>query len=131
LQLRRPQYGAILTAIAQAPAGGAVVHCVSGKDRTGLVVALLLALLGVPDAVIAEDYALSGLNLQDRHLGGTDGVPADPDVSTRLTVDSLSPPEAILTALTFVRAQYGSIEDYLGGAGVAEADIELLEARLK
>lgn len=131
LQLRRPQYGAILTAIAQAPEGGEVVHCVSGKDRTGLVVALLLALLGVPDAVIAEDYALSGLHLQDRQFDGTDGVPADSGVRTRLTVERLSPPEAILTALTFVREQYGSIEEYLGGAGVAEADMELLQARMK
>jgi protein-tyrosine phosphatase len=35
------------------------VHCSAGKDRTGIVVALVLAALGVPDEVIAADYALS------------------------------------------------------------------------
>ncbi len=38
-----------------------VVHCLAGKDRTGVVVALVLALLGVPDETVAEDYALSNL----------------------------------------------------------------------
>ena len=37
----------------------ALVHCSAGKDRTGIVVALVLAALGVPDEVIAADYALS------------------------------------------------------------------------
>ena len=37
----------------------AVFHCAAGKDRTGILAALVLGLLGVPDEVIAEDYALS------------------------------------------------------------------------
>lgn len=37
----------------------AVVHCVSGKDRTGIVIALLLEILGVPLEVIEEDYLLT------------------------------------------------------------------------
>jgi protein-tyrosine phosphatase len=37
----------------------ALVHCSAGKDRTGLIVALVLAAAGVPDDVIAADYALS------------------------------------------------------------------------
>lgn len=130
LQLRQRQYGAILTAIAHAPDGGVVVHCVSGKDRTGLVVALLLALVGVPDAVIAEDYALSGVHLADTHLDATIAISTDPGARSRLAVDRLSPPQAILAALSHIREQYGSLEDYLGGAGVSTADMELLQARV-
>jgi protein-tyrosine phosphatase len=37
----------------------ALVHCSAGKDRTGLIIALVLAAIGVPDDVIAADYALS------------------------------------------------------------------------
>ena len=37
----------------------AVMHCSAGKDRTGVLSALLLAFLGVPDETIIEDYALS------------------------------------------------------------------------
>ena len=40
--------------------GPVVFHCHGGKDRTGLVAALLLRLAGVPIEEIAEDYALSG-----------------------------------------------------------------------
>ncbi|HVG01197.1 MAG TPA: tyrosine-protein phosphatase, partial [Chloroflexia bacterium] len=39
--------------------GGVLVHCHGGKDRTGIVVALLLSLAGVPRETIAEDYAMS------------------------------------------------------------------------
>ena len=38
---------------------GVIVHCFAGKDRTGIVSALLLSLAGVPDELIADDYAAS------------------------------------------------------------------------
>ena len=53
----------IVAAIAQAPPGGVLVHCVVGRDRTGLVTMLLLALVGVAPDDIAADYALSGERL--------------------------------------------------------------------
>lgn len=40
---------------------GLVFHCASGKDRTGQLAALVLALLGVPDETIVEDYTLTEL----------------------------------------------------------------------
>ena len=55
----------IFTAIADAPADQpVVVHCKAGKDRTGLTVALLLELVGVPRERIAADYAISEVNLE-------------------------------------------------------------------
>jgi len=69
----------IATTIAQAPTGGVLVHCHAGKDRTGIVAALLLGLIGVPDEVIAADYALSSTCLQrelDRWLA--EAAPDDP-----------------------------------------------------
>jgi protein-tyrosine phosphatase len=47
------------TTIAEAPGTPILVHCASGKDRTGVVVAVLLLTLGVPREVIAEEYLLS------------------------------------------------------------------------
>ncbi|MFD3682917.1 tyrosine-protein phosphatase, partial [Streptomyces sp. NPDC058613] len=41
--------------------GPAVFHCASGKDRTGLLAALVLALLGVSEQDIVDDFALTGL----------------------------------------------------------------------
>ena len=56
---RRPVAEAI-TAVAQASPGAVLVHCAAGKDRTGLVAALLLGLVGVPAETIAADYAMTG-----------------------------------------------------------------------
>src|SRR6185312_5621183 len=50
---------AAIRAVANAPEGGVVIHCAGGKDRTGLVTALLLHLAGVGIDEIAGDYALS------------------------------------------------------------------------
>lgn len=55
----RDRLAAALAAIAEAPAGGVVVHCRAGRDRTGVVVALALHVAGVPVDAIAADYALT------------------------------------------------------------------------
>lgn len=54
---------AAVAAVADAPPGGVLVHCGIGRDRTGLVALLLLALVGVAPDDIAEDYDLSSLRL--------------------------------------------------------------------
>jgi protein-tyrosine phosphatase len=51
--------GAVVRAIAHAPPGGVVVHCGVGRDRTGLVVLLVLSLLGADEETIVADYLLS------------------------------------------------------------------------
>ena len=50
---------AVATVIAEAPGVPILVHCASGKDRTGVVVAVLLLTLGAPREVIVEEYLLS------------------------------------------------------------------------
>ena len=58
-------YGAILRFLGQqSPEGGGVlVHCTAGKDRTGVLIALVLALCGVEDRVISEEYELTEMGL--------------------------------------------------------------------
>jgi protein-tyrosine phosphatase len=65
LDLRGEQLGAVLTAMADDGAFPAVVHCTAGKDRTGLIIALLLGIAGVPSEQIIEDYALSAVYLEE------------------------------------------------------------------
>ncbi len=48
----------IFTIIGESP-NGVLIHCTAGKDRTGVVIALLLDLLNVDDEMIITDYALS------------------------------------------------------------------------
>src|SRR6202795_527797 len=58
----------VLSAIAAAPAGPLLFHCIAGKDRTGLIAALLLALADAEPEAIACDYAMSSANLRDGYL---------------------------------------------------------------
>ena len=46
------------------PRQGVVVHCFAGKDRTGIIAALLLGVAGVPDEIVAADYAASGPDVE-------------------------------------------------------------------
>ena len=55
LEEYRGNVAAAISAVAGAPAGGVLVHCMGGKDRTGLVAALLLRLAGVSVADMAAD----------------------------------------------------------------------------
>ncbi|OSX59407.1 hypothetical protein POSPLADRAFT_1184142 [Postia placenta MAD-698-R-SB12] len=52
-------FGAILRHVKDRPNEGCVFHCTAGKDRTGILAALILKLAGVADELIAEDYSLT------------------------------------------------------------------------
>jgi len=59
---------AVFRAFAEAPPGGILFHCSAGRDRTGLVTALLLKLAGVDDEEIVVDYLLSVTAMNDHFL---------------------------------------------------------------
>ena len=97
----------IAAAIGRLCAPGALpglVHCSAGKDRTGLLVALILAAIGVEDDVIAADYALSRTYLLAEPTAAVRQVRASTGLGQRLDLELMgSPPEIILTALAAVR----------------------------
>jgi protein-tyrosine phosphatase len=108
----------------------AVYHCAAGKDRTGVISALLLGLLGVPDEVIVADYVATRENLDaivDR-LRSLEGY--------RAMLDALPPdtmhadPETMLEFLARLRDRYGTIEDYARHAGLPADAIDRLRDRL-
>jgi protein-tyrosine phosphatase len=98
--------------------GGVLFHCTSGKDRTGLVTALVLDLAGVDRRTIVRDYAISSHYLR-RTL--------DPDTRSQGTS---SPPSAIEHFLDAVDTRYGGTYAYLLQTGLPEAEIQELLARL-
>src|SRR5438067_6571603 len=75
LDRARIQVGRIVRAIADAPDGPVLVHCNAGKDRTGVIAGLALALAGVPAPTIAQDYALSGPLLKPYYAAVVKEVP--------------------------------------------------------
>ena len=121
---------AVLGAVAAAPPGGVLLHCHAGKDRTGIVAALLLALADVPDEVIAADYALSDLYLQPLYAEIIASGPQDPERLARLAVLLRSAPETMLGVLERLRARYGGAVGYARAAGLDARDLDRLRARL-
>jgi protein tyrosine/serine phosphatase len=117
-------------AVADAPAGGIVIHCVGGKDRTGLLSAFLLRLAGVDDATIAADYALSEERLRPRHEAWFEAAETDAE-RRRLERIAQTPPEAITGVFDELERRYGSIEGYLRAAGVDDEDLARARSRLR
>ncbi len=129
LDAMRARVGVILHAIATAPPGGVVVHCFAGKDRTGVVSALLLAVAGVPRDVIAEDYALSREPLRplvDEWISAE----SDPEVRDHMRRRFQCDPQTMTAVLEHLDDGYGGVEGYLAAIGVQASAQERLRARL-
>jgi len=126
-----PAIADALRILSQPGAQPAVIHSSLGKDRAGLLAAVILALLGVPTQTIAEDYALSSpasvgeapwSQVHDA-VGGS--VRWDPPW------DALAaPPQAIVRVLEQVNEQCGSMVGFTRGIGVEFEVIEALHRQL-
>jgi protein tyrosine/serine phosphatase len=117
-------------AVARAPEGAVVVHCVGGKDRTGLLTAFLLHLAGVPDDEVAADYALSEERLHTRHQAWFDSAETDEE-RERLRRISACPADAMSGVFEELQRRYGGVEGYLRAAGVSDEDLALARGRLR
>jgi len=114
-----------LGAIAAAGPGPLLFHCVAGKDRTGVIAALMLALAQVVPAAIAADYAASTANLRDAYLSRyRDGDPA-------AIIEAVRCPEAAVYNMLDYLDRAGGVGAYLDGIGLDAAEITRLRHRLR
>ena len=126
----QPQIGRILRQIAHAPSGGVLVHCHAGKDRTGLIVALIMALLGVAPDLIISDYVASGAYLQALYKPWLEAVAHDPIQLAKLQHDLSTQPETMRAVLDALEQQYGGALVYIQHCGMSMDDIRLMQQRL-
>jgi protein-tyrosine phosphatase len=126
----RAAFGRALGAVATAPPGAVLVHCLGGKDRTGLVVALALRVAGVGVEEIAADYALTEANLAGIHDAW---VAAAPDALERRRRELLlpSPAPAMREVLERLEHEHGSTDRYLLGCGLSSSELRTLRDRLR
>jgi protein-tyrosine phosphatase len=103
-------------ALARPGALPALVHCTAGKDRTGVLVAMVLDVLGVGEKAIVADYLISNERL------ATD--PGD------VTFEHPISEELIAGSLAHVRERFGSVEGYLLAHGVTGAELAALREAL-
>jgi protein-tyrosine phosphatase len=128
LERYRDRFGLAFAAVADAD-GTVVVHCMGGKDRTGIVSALLLRLAGVPLAVIGEDYAVTAANLEP---STSKWIPAITDEVARAKWEKLrdTPADAMVRVVREIESRYGDVASYLRAAGLTEAQLDRLRERL-
>ncbi|HEX5460682.1 MAG TPA: tyrosine-protein phosphatase [Steroidobacteraceae bacterium] len=125
LERLQPRLRMALAVIAAASPGPLLFHCVAGKDRTGVIAALLLALADVVPGAIADDYAASTRNLRDPYLRRYQD--ADPAALMEMV---RCPEEAVYNMLDYlVRA--GGTRAYLEAIGLGASEIGRLRARLR
>ncbi|MBA3842230.1 MAG: tyrosine-protein phosphatase [Actinobacteria bacterium] len=128
LERNRVRFGTAIAAVADAD-GTVVVHCMGGKDRTGLVSALLLRLAGVDLQTIGHDYSLSAANLAPR---GEDWLAEASDDAERAKRRKLldTPAEAMVNVIEEIERRYGDVASYLRAAGLNDAQLDRLRERL-
>jgi len=125
-----PQILAALEVLATPDALPAVFHCTAGKDRTGVLSALLLSLLGVDEPTVVADYALSGeamLRLRAKLI-----VKYPEGRETIMNIDEVfsADPVQMELLLDHLRDEYGSAEAYLAGLGARPDLVEALRSVL-
>lgn len=103
----------IMKAFAKATNGTILFHCRSGRDRTGLITAMLLSVAGVDYPTIAKDYAISSVYIQ-------------PTFEKPLSEQ----PEIMLNFLAYLDTQYGGTRAYLLKSGVTEQDLTRIHYHL-
>lgn len=128
LERFRDRVGLALGAVADVE-GTVVVHCAGGKDRTGLISALLLRLADVDTAVIAADYAVSEENLAPNGPAWIEGGGDEIERERRRKLMQ-TPAEAMTQTLDALERRYGTVEDYLRGTGLDDEQVARLRARL-
>jgi hypothetical protein len=122
---RKPERcAAAVAAVARARPGGVVIHCGCGRDRTGLVTMLLLALVGVAPEDIASDYELSAERLRPHFaaLGQPDQGPVIEEILVRKRTSARALLLGILASL--------DVEAYLRSGGLTDDDLRAVRARL-
>lgn len=120
----------IFAALAEGLSDALVFHCSGGKDRTGVVAALILRCLGVPDAVILDDYALSEANLAEAvrdYRSQLEEAGLDAAAIAYLTS---SPPERMGYTLAEIDRRWGSTEGYLCSIGIDPTTIARVRLNL-
>ena len=113
----------VFTTIAQA-SGGVLFHCIAGKDRTGIVAALLLALVGVPQPDILADYQITGTYIVPLVRTWRRQNPAFPEIAGQ------SRPECLAQFFEHFNEMHGEPARYFSHIGVSAEQQRALVQKL-
>lgn len=109
----------------------AVFFCMAGKDRTGILAAVILSILGVDESDIIEDFHLSGDEVVAMVAALRDQEDFEAHPMMNQSEDLLrAPKEAIEILLDHARSEYGGLAGWVDRLGVPESTIQRLQAIL-
>nr|WP_034715621.1 tyrosine-protein phosphatase [Intrasporangium chromatireducens] len=131
LRRQSATFGSVLRTLSREQALPSLIHCANGKDRTGIVVAVLLSFLGVPRDHIVADYLFSGTSqpdLIDRFVDQIRSAGAEPDAVRPMFE---TPAVAMHMLLDHLESQPGGTVRYLvGHAGLQPQELDRLQSLL-
>lgn len=127
LDRRQAALGAIFNTMAEAE-GTVLFHCYAGKDRTGLVAAMMLALARVEPEAIGADYAETDIQMSTRYVEWL--AAARPEDLETMRRELRCPPERMMSALRHLEVRWGGVGAYLEDAGLPAAVITRLQSKL-
>jgi protein-tyrosine phosphatase len=130
LEDRPDQVIAALRSIARSP-GAALVHCAAGKDRTGVVSALVLRVAGVRPEAIVADYAATGERAEALFARLRRSPTYADDLRGKTALSHRPRPETMAAFLEQLAARYGGAAGWLAEHGFTDEDLRLLRARLR
>ncbi|MEU4312328.1 tyrosine-protein phosphatase [Nocardia sp. NPDC024068] len=125
---RGAELAAIVADLARPGALPALVHCAAGKDRTGVVIALVLSAIGVADDLVATDYALTADYLTADFFAAIPAESGAADPTDEVLRGAR--PESMTAMLRVLAAEYGGARTYLTGHGVPGEAIDRLRTAL-
>lgn len=123
----KENYAKALKAIADAKKGCVLFNCYFGKDRTGLLAALLLSIAGVAPEDIIADYQVSYtyiLPYIEKEKNNPDGTMWETNEE-----NFYSNPELMASVLNFINKKYGSVLGYVKSIGIDDETIEKIRNR--
>jgi protein-tyrosine phosphatase len=127
----QPQIAAVIRLLTDPDALPGLVHCTAGKDRTGVIIALLLGAVNVPAETIVADYALSAENLRGSFTEETQrrvtAAGRDWEKYQRLLI---SPEEFMRDLLAHLDERYGGVQPYLRTIGIDGEELAILRDML-
>jgi protein-tyrosine phosphatase len=120
-----------LRALTTAPAGASVVHCAAGKDRTGVVCALALAVAGVGHEEIVADYAMTA-DVIDALVAKLAASPTYAEDMEQHDIARHTPrPETMERVLSLLDERHGGPLGWLTAHGFGAEEQAALRSRLR
>lgn len=126
-----PRFADAINLLSQQSVLPAVFHCAAGKDRTGILAALVLGVLGVDESIIAADYGLTRSATTRLRTWARQHQPELADLYDRMPPRfTAADPRAMTIILNDITSRYGSVRNYVREIGVSDDAVRAMSDAL-